>query len=90
MEPESKALWKAPDRQLERVRNALEVRHGTHKHWPAFDTRLRAHVLDLRDELSNLYGIRGDFEPFLVELLDVAFKAWVERPDDLKARDAVL
>ena len=61
VEAESKALWKAPNRQLERVRNALESRHGTHEHWPVFDARLRAHVLDLRDELSNLYGVRGDF-----------------------------
>ncbi len=88
VESESKALWKAPDRQLERVRDTLEARHGKHEHWPAFDARLRAHAIDLRDELSNLYGLRGDFESFLVELLDVAFKAWVERPDDLKARDA--
>lgn len=86
-ESESKALWKAPDRQLERVRNTLEARHEADEHWPAFDARLRAHLLDLRDELSNLYGLRADFESFLVELLDVAFAAWIERPDDLKARD---
>jgi len=87
LEPESKAVWNAPDRQLERVRNVLETRHGAHHHWPAFDARLRGHALTLRDELSNLYGLRADFESFLVELLNVAFAAWVERPDDLKARD---
>ena len=58
VEPESKALWKAPDRQLERVRNALEARHGAHEHWPAFDTRLRDHVLKLRDELRSYKDVR--------------------------------
>ena len=80
--------WPAPDNQLARLQQALAARHSTHRDWAAFDLRLRQHLPILRDELSRLYGVRGDFEDFLGELLDDAFTAWTQRDSALKARDA--
>ena len=80
--------WSAPDNQLARLQQALATRHGTHRDWAIFDQRLRQHLPILRDELSKLYGVRGDFEAFLGDLLDDAFVTWTERDTALKARDA--
>lgn len=79
--------WQAPDEQLARVWSAVFAQHGEHDLWPPFDKRVRAHLGALRGELGWLYGYRQDFESFLVQLLGVAFDAWVERADDLKALD---
>ncbi|MFM2052487.1 MAG: hypothetical protein RL456_524 [Pseudomonadota bacterium] len=80
--------WTAPDEQTGRVRAALLAELGEHPQWPAFDTRLRAHVATLRNELAWLYGSRPDFEAVLVRLLHTAFDAWCERDPALRELDA--
>nr|WP_315231785.1 alpha-amylase family glycosyl hydrolase [uncultured Albidiferax sp.] len=57
------------------------------KAWKAFASRLDTHFPTLLQELAPLYGARPDFLDFLVELLAVAFDAWLERPADLQALD---
>lgn len=81
--------WSAPDDQLGRLWRALHDRVDSDRtaHWPAFDTRLRRHLATLRDELARLYGHRGDFEAFMVDLLDQSLRRWCERDVTLKLQD---
>src|SRR5512145_364643 len=83
----TKRIWQAPDAQLEKVWKSVSTTLGDHAEWPAFDARLREHLPALRDELNVLYGQRADFTDFLIHLLGVAFRAWCERPKELKALD---
>lgn len=91
LQPTNAAPWQAPDDQLARLwqaARALAQPGGVPATWPAFDRRLREYLPVLRDELQRLYGQRADFEPFLNSLLELAWRQWCERPDDLKALDA--
>ncbi|MDE2145316.1 MAG: alpha-amylase family protein [Burkholderiales bacterium] len=52
-----------------------------------FLARVRRHLPALRAELALLYGHRGDFEAFVVALLEQACGAWLERSAALKRQD---
>jgi amylosucrase len=57
--------------------------------WQAYTERLRAHFPRLFRLLLHLYGNRYDFFYYLEQLLCTATNMWLDRPDELKALDAV-
>jgi len=61
--------------------------HAAPSCWEPFRARIERHFPALLRELSTLYGSRGDFLDFLVDLLAQAFDAWLARPADLRALD---
>lgn len=75
---------------LSHVRNHLRQRLAGRATpaWEAFDARLGRHFPVLLGELSQLYGGRADFLPFLEQLVDTAWQGWCSRPADLVALDA--
>jgi amylosucrase len=56
--------------------------------WKTFRRRLDAHFNDLFFLLFELYGDRYDFLYHLERLLAESARAWLERPEELKALDA--
>ncbi len=57
--------------------------------WEAFVARLKRHFPRLFDRLFALYGKEYDFFYHLENILSTATQAWLERPDELKALDAL-
>ena len=57
--------------------------------WQAYTERLRGHFPRLFRLLLHLYGSRYDFFYYLEQLLCTATSMWLDRPDELKALDAV-
>ena len=57
--------------------------------WQAYTERLREHFPRLFRLLLHLYGSRYDFFYYLEQLLCTATGMWLDRPDELKALDAV-
>lgn len=57
--------------------------------WQGFIERLNKHIPRLFELLHRLYGKEYDFFFHLSEILNTATKAWIERPAELKALDAI-
>ncbi len=60
---------------------------GQPDNWSSFITRLDAHFPTLLEHLVSLYGDHYDFFYHLEELLSLIAKAWLARPQALKALD---
>ncbi len=58
------------------------------KGWDSFRFRLQTHFGALFDPLRHVYGNRYDFFFHLERFLDVAARAWFDRPYELRALDA--
>jgi amylosucrase len=73
---------------LRSVEDRLRVRlHDAAGPAAPFLERVRRHLPTLRAELATLYGLRADFDDFLLSLLASAHAAWSERADDLRRLD---
>jgi amylosucrase/maltose alpha-D-glucosyltransferase/alpha-amylase len=57
--------------------------------WEAYINRLKKHFPKLFDRLYTLYGDDYDFFYYLENILSSATRMWMERPDELKALDAM-
>ncbi len=57
--------------------------------WEAYIRRLKRHFPKLFDRLYTLYGDDYDFFFYLESILSSATQMWLERPDELKALDAM-
>ena len=57
--------------------------------WQAFNRRLENHFPRLFQLLLSIYGSQYDFFYFLEELIAGMVQAWLERPIELKALDAL-
>ncbi|MGB5287905.1 MAG: alpha-amylase family protein [Ignavibacteriaceae bacterium] len=57
--------------------------------WQSYIQRLSQHFPRLFSLLLQLYGKEYDFFYHLADILDTATKAWIERPAELKALDAI-
>jgi amylosucrase/maltose alpha-D-glucosyltransferase/alpha-amylase len=57
--------------------------------WQGYIQRLNQHFSRLFGLLHQLYGKQYDFFYHLSEILNTATKAWIERPPELKALDAI-
>lgn len=57
--------------------------------WQSYIQRLSQHFPTLFSLLHQLYGKEYDFFYHLADILDTTTKAWIERPADLKALDAI-
>lgn len=76
---------------LSRLLPRLECHFGEQSQsaeWHAFEERLGEHFPALFAALHRLYGERYDFFYHLESILCTATRAWLERPDELKALDA--
>ncbi len=65
----------------------LQFIYGKRKTWPAFEARLQTHLSRLCLELTPLYGERDDFDAIVERLLQTAFHAWTDRPEELQQQD---
>ena len=75
---------------LQRLRPRLQARFAGDPDpadWLAFDQRLDEHFPRLFQLMYQLYGHAYDFFYHLEQTLDVAARAWLARPDELKALD---
>jgi amylosucrase len=68
----------------ERYKNKVEEGE-----WQNYIQRLSQHFPRLFTLFHQLYGKEYDFFYHLAEILDTATKAWIERPAELKALDAI-
>ncbi|MGD2136951.1 MAG: alpha-amylase family protein [Gammaproteobacteria bacterium] len=57
--------------------------------WEAYTARLRRHFPRLFERLHGLYGKDHDFYYHLESILTSTTEMWLERPDELKALDAM-
>jgi amylosucrase/maltose alpha-D-glucosyltransferase/alpha-amylase len=57
--------------------------------WDAYTARLRRHFPRLFERLYGLYGMGHDFYYHLESILTSATEMWLQRPDELKALDAM-
>lgn len=57
--------------------------------WQAFRERVNSHFGRLFQLLHRLYGSHYDFFYYIQDLLRMATKMWIARPDELKALDAL-
>jgi len=57
--------------------------------WEAYVERLKRHFPRLFDRLFALYGQEYDFFYHLENMLATATRAWIDRPEELKALDAL-
>ena len=57
--------------------------------WQGYLERLNQHFPRLFGLLHQLYGKEYDFFYHLAEILNTATKAWINRPPELKALDAI-
>jgi amylosucrase/maltose alpha-D-glucosyltransferase/alpha-amylase len=68
----------------ERYKNKVEEGE-----WQGYIQRLSQHFPRLFSLLHQLYGKEYDFFYHLTDILDTTTKAWIERPAELKALDAI-
>lgn len=68
----------------ERYKNKVEEGE-----WQGYIQRLSQHFPRLFSLLHQLYGKEYDFFYHLADILDTTTKAWIERPAELKALDAI-
>jgi len=77
---------------LARLLPRLDERFADRLHpddWQLVVHRIRAHFPRLFDRLFKLYGGRYDFFFHLEEILAAGVRMWIERPEELKALDAI-
>ncbi|MEZ5366062.1 MAG: alpha-amylase family protein [Bryobacterales bacterium] len=88
------AAWMAQETQssLKRLLPRIEARFQDKTdpvEWEAYMGRLKRHFPRLFDRLFALYGTEYDFFYHLESILATATEMWLERPDELKALDAL-
>ena len=85
-------LAKASEASLRRLLPGLERSFKAHAdpgEWDHFEQRLRQHFTRFFSCFHALYGKEYDFFYYLSEVLESATALWHQRPDELKALDAL-
>ena len=76
----------AIDALLSNLAGRFEVQAASGS-WAPFARRLEAHGPRLLQLLGEIYGDRPDFARHAEAILETAARAWLERPEDLRALD---